>query len=558
MSKTVCDAIVETLAAVGVKQMLGVPGDAINNLIDSLRRDGNVRFIQVRHEEVAAFAASAGAKLSGELAVCCGTSGPGAVHLLNGLYDARMDHAPVLAITGQVQTSELGHDYHQEIDLQSLFDDVCVYNTTLTNVEHAPRVIAAACQAAITRRGVAHVSIPRDLAGASTNDDLYPVLLDDPVTVPARDHLQLAADLLNAGNRVAILAGIGALDAGELLLEAGQRLNAPIVHSLRGKELLPDDHPFNAGGIGLLGGRPGVEAIAECDVLLMVGTDFPYRDFLPRKIPVVQLDRNPEHIGRRCPVKAGLCGDTAATLEALLPILTQKEDSEFLETIQDHRRRQRAHYESLESRRTAPVHPARLSRLIGDLADDDAIFVCDTGEVTVWNARHLRLRDSQRFTLSANLASMAFALPGSIGAQLVCPGRQVIGLCGDGGFSMLMADLLTAVKHKLPVKLVVFRNRKLGLIQVEQESEGLPEFAVDLQDLDFAAFARLCGAAGYTVESDDELENVLRRALGESGPALVDVHIDPDVLPFPPRVEVGQAVRFTIARLKELFMHMGE
>lgn len=558
MSRTVCDAIVDTLADIGVREILGVPGDAINNLIDALRRNGDVRFVQVRHEEAGAFAASARAKLTGQLAVCCGTSGPGAVHLLNGLYDAKVDHAPVLAITGQVETAELGHDYHQEIDLKTLFSDVTVYNATLTNVEHAPRIITAACQAAITRRGVAHISIPRDLAGATTNDDNYPVLVDHPQLLPAESHLQKAADILNAHHNIAILAGLGALRARDQVVRLAERINAPIIHSLKAKELLPDDHPFNAGGIGLLGGRPGVEAISDCDCLLMLGTDFPYRDFLPRGIPVIQVDREPEHLGRRCPLALGLAGDVKPTLDALLPLLKAQTENSFLSTIQAHRSRQHHHYDEREHKATTPIQPPRLSRLVGDLARDDAIFVCDTGEVTVWNARHLRLRGEQRFTLSGNLASMAFGLPGTLGAQLAYPDRQIIGLCGDGGFSMLMADLLTAVKYELPVKLVVFSNHKLGLIQVEQESEGLPEYAIGLQDLDFAAFARLCGADGFKVTEDNALESTLREAFDSPKPAVIDVQLDGDALPFPPRIKVEQAFKFGIAKLKEMFSHMGE
>ena len=557
MGRSVCDVMISTLAELGVTEIFGVPGDAINNLIDSLRRQDRILFRQVRHEETGAFAASAKAKLTGNLAVCCGTSGPGAVHLLNGLYDAKTDHAPVLAITGQVETAEIDHDFHQEVDLQALFANVAVYRATLRNVEDAPRVIAAACQAAISRRGVAHIAIPSDLAGADTTDAHYPVVVEQPQTVPIEHDLKRAADILNSHNKIAVLAGIGTFGARAELIQLAETLQAPIIHTLRAKELLADNHPLNIGGLGLLGGSPGVEAISDCDALLMVGTDFPYRDFLPQDVPVVQIEMNPLHLGRRCPLAVGLVGHALPSIKALLPHLQPHQDGGFLQQAQKHRRHQLKHYDHQEAKQSAPIHPARLARLLSDQAKNDAVFTCDTGEVTVWGARHLRLHDEQRFVLSANLASMAFALPGALGAQCAYPDRQVIALCGDGGFAMLMADTLTAVKYGLPVKLVIFNNRKLGLIQVEQESEGLPEYAVDLHNPDFAAFARLCGAHGFSVTEDEHLETTLREFLTAPGPALLDVAIDGSVLPFPPQIKVQQAFNFTLAKLKEVFGQTG-
>lgn len=558
MSKTVCDVIVDMLAEAGVGHIFGIPGDAINSLIDSLRRRQAVRFVQVRHEESGAFAASAAAKLTGRLAVCCGTAGPGAIHLLNGLYDASTDKAPVLAITGQVETIKMGHNSHQEVDLEALFDDVAVYNETITNPAQTARMMAAAIQAAVSRCGVAHISIPADIAGQKIDGSGYPVFDHRAVVTPPAEDLARAAEVLNGAKRVAIFAGIGALGARQSLLAAAEKLAAPVVHTLRAKELLAHDHPLNIGGLGMLGGRPGVEAVGDCDALLMIGTDFPYREFLPDAIPVVQIERNPEHLGRRCRLAVGLAGDSAATLEALLPHLDGGRDIAFLERAQRHREHELKRYATSENKHSSPLSPQRVARRVGELAADGTIFTCDTGEVTVWAARHLPIRDGQRFTLSGTLASMAFAMPAAIGAQVVCGERPVVGLCGDGGFSMLMGEVLTAVKYRLPLTLVIFNNRKLGLIQAEQESDGLPEYAVGLQTPSYAEIARSCGALGFSVESDSELDEALSEALASDRPAVVDVQVDPEALPFPPHVHIRQAFNFSLAKLRELFADTDE
>lgn len=552
MSRSLCDLLLETLADSGVTHVFGVPGDAINALVDSLRRCDKIDFVQVRHEESGAFAASAQAKLTGRLAVCCGTAGPGAIHLLNGLYDAKRDHAPVLAITGQVETTQLGHHYHQEVDQDALFRDVAIYSRTVVTAAQAPRMFADAVQAAISGRGVAHIALPSDVAAMDTRDDAHRVFVDQPRTVPSDEHLDAAARLLAGAEKPVLFAGIGAADAVDELVMLGERLGAPIVHSLRGKDLLADAHPLNIGGLGMLGGKPAVKAMEACDVLLMVGTDFPYQDFYPDSTRAIQIECNPLHLGRRHPLEVGLVGHARPTLRKLLERIEVAPARGFLEQAQAHRRHQLEHFAKQEAVSGAPVPPQRVPARACALASDEAIFVCDTGEVTVWSARHLHLRGRQRMTLSGQLASMAFGLPGAIGAQLAYPDRQVVALCGDGGFSMLMVDFLTAVKYELPITVIVFNNHKLGLIQAEQESSALPEYAVQLHNPDFAAYARLCGGEGWRVTHADQLDDALNAAYASNKPCLIDVEVDPDALPMPPEISMGQAINFSIGKLKEL------
>jgi len=552
---TVSDLILEILAETGVRQIFGIPGDAINGLVDAVRRQTRIEFIQVRHEEAGAFAASAQAKLTGNLAVCVGTAGPGAIHLLNGLYDANRDHAPVLAITGQVDTTEVGTDYHQEVDLYTLFKDVAAFNQVVMRPEQLPRLIVQACRTALAHRTVAHLSLPVDVAKQPGQGKRRhaPVQMHRPATLPASEDLDAAAGLLNRSRRVVILAGIGCRGAREELTGLADRLGAPIVRSLRAKDVIPDEHELSAGGIGALGGRPAVQAMAACDALLLAGTDFPYRDFFPDEAPAVQIDLDPTRIGKRYPVEVGLAGDAALTLAALAGKVQQREDRSFLERTQARMREFREDNRKAERSDHSPIRPQRLAATIGTLAREDAVFTCDTGTVTIWAARHLPLRAQQRFTLSSSLASMAFAMPAAIGAQLAWPERQVIALAGDGGLAMLMGDFVTAVKYHLPINVVVFNNSKLGLIRMEEEAEGIPDFQTDLLNPDFAAFARACGGAGFAVTEPAELEGTLRQAFDSNAPCIVDVAINADELPLPPKIHPSQALGYGIARTKELF-----
>jgi len=553
---TVADVLLETVAAYGVRHVFGVPGDAINSIIDALRRGHDIDFIQVRHEESGAFAASALGKLTGRLAVCTGTAGPGALHLLNGLYDARRDCSPVLAVTGQVVRAEFGHHYHQEVDLNAVFDDVAAYNEVVMTPEQAPRVFAEACRVALTEKTVAHVNIPSDVCAktVSGSTKVWDSIPSHHTTMPEQSAIEAAADLLNRSERVAILAGNGCRDAVDELLAVAGRLDAPVVRSLRAKDFLSEDLPRVLGGLGLLGDKPSVEAMNGCDCLLLAGCDFPYRDFLPGTgVPVVQIDRNTANIGRRLPVKDTLCGDAGPTLTALAQQLKQRERG-FMPALHQSHNRWQEHLAAQEQAQDNPIKPQRLAAAVGARLADNAIVCCDTGEVTAWTARHVHLRGSrQRFILSANLASMAVALPAAIGAQIGHPGRQVVAPAGDGGFGMLMVDFVTAVKYELPITVIIFNNGKLGLIQAEQETHGYPVSEVDLLNPDFAAFARLCGGSGISVRDPDQLDAALDEALTDSRPALVDVHIDPDEMPYPPVIRLGQAVGFASARIKEMF-----
>ncbi len=534
--------------------MVGIPGDAVNVIIDALRRDDRIEFIGVRHEETAAFAASARAKLTGELSAVVGTSGPGAIHLLNGLYDAKLDHAPVIAITGQVAGDQQGMHGHQEVDQHRLFADVAITSQLLVDPAQLPRVAVQACQAALAQRGVVHLAIPTDLADAQVPDEPVHGIARRSQTLPADpDHLAAAVQALNDADRPVILAGVGAHDAVPDLLRLAERLGAPIIKTLAGKALFADDHPLTVGGLGLLGTRPAVNAIEGCDLLVMAGTDFPYRDFYPDGVPVIQIERSPSHIGRRVPVTHPLVGDAVEVLPALADAVTERSDRSWLEDAQQDMRRWRRWMRVLETSDATPLKPARLAAVVGAHLDDDAIVVCDTGAVTAWTARHLAIRDDQAFTLSGNLASMAYGIPAAVGAQLAFPDRQVVALVGDGSFTMLPSDLITAAELQLPITVVVFNDANLGLITVEQQAEGQPDEHTSIPGRDLAAIARAFGTEGLRVESPDDLDDALTTALRSPRPTVVDVVIDADELPIPPKIELARALGFAQAKVKEFF-----
>jgi pyruvate oxidase len=553
MSKTVSTVLLEVLAEAGVHHIYGIPGDAINGLIDAIRQQDVIRFVHVRHEETGAFAASAHAKLTGELGVCVGTAGPGAIHLLNGLYDAKLDHAPVLAITGQVETEKLGSHYHQEVDLYTLFKDVAAFNQMVVNPAQVPSIVVEAVQTALAERTVAHLTLPLDIATARVPDSDHRPRFDiSAETAPCEADLDSAASVLNEAERVTMLAGAGTRAASAEVLDVAETLGAPIVKTLRAKDIIPDDHPLCVGGLGLLGTVPAVAAVEGADVLLMVGTDFPYEDFYPTQARAVQIDLNAAHLGRRFPIDVGLVGHSHLALQLLHPRLQPKEDRTHLEAAQQRMGEWQAKMAAAESSEDVPIRPQRVAATIGRIADDDAVFVCDTGAVTVWAARNMAIRKGQRFTLSSSLASMAFSLPGAIGAQLAFPDREVIALAGDGGFTMLMSDFLTAVDLELPITVVVFNNHKLGLIQMEQESQGLPEFQTALRNPDFAEFGRLCGGEGAVVTDPDELEPVLDRAFSSSRPWIIDVHVSPNEIVVPPKILGRFVLGYAVSKVKEM------
>jgi pyruvate oxidase len=549
----VSELLLRILADHGVEEMFGIPGDAINDVMDAIRRQDRIRFIQVRHEESGAFAASAQAKLTGKLAACMGTAGPGAIHLLNGLYDARLDHAPVIAITGQVETGYIGTDYHQEVDTRQLFADVACFNETVTTVDQLPDIFLSACQAALSFRSVAHVSLPTNMSHAKVkvDTDKLKTFSRPGLTIPDLDHCRSAIDLLAAAERPCILAGIGCSDARDELIALARHIQAPIVRTLRAKDFIDDDDPMCAGGAGLLGNAPGVEALADCDVLLIAGADFPYRDFYPEDAKVIQIDNVPTRIGKRAHLEVGLVGDTRPALEAITAGLEPVEGRKFTDGVMKGMAKWRDRRSDLESSDETPISPQRLLAEISKAAPQDSIFLVDTGTATAWAARHLRVGPDQRFTLSGGLASMAFALPGAIGAQLSYPDQPVVAIAGDGGFGMLMADFVTAVRYDLPIKVVVLRNDKLAYITLEQHASGLPEFGTDLANPDYAKFAEACGGLGLSVEKPGELGPALRQAFADPRAAVIDVAVDPDAMIFPPKISLGQAVNFSIAKIKE-------
>ncbi|WP_344244211.1 thiamine pyrophosphate-dependent enzyme [Actinocorallia libanotica] len=557
----------ERLIDWGVDTVFGLPGDGINGIMEGLRRHRDrIRFLLVRHEEAAAFMATAHAKATGRLGVCLATSGPGAIHLLNGLYDAKLDHAPVLAITGMQETSVLGTGYQQEVHLEHLYADVAEYNLIVDNPVQLPGVVDIAVRTALARRGVAHLSLPNDIQVADASADPWqhvaparppasaPIYLSAP-GVPRAEDLERAARVLNEGRRVALLAGAGALHAREEVLAVADKLGAPVIKTLPGKGVIPDDSPFAVGGIGLLGTRPGEELIDDCDTLFMIGTNFPYTKHLPEpgKVRVVQLEADPIRAGVRMPTEVPMIGDAKEGLQALLPLLRTREDRSHLTKYQQKMDDWRAKMTSLEDADRDPVAPQYVVGVIDELAADDAILTCDSGTIATWAARHWTIRGGRGFYLSGNLATMAPGLPYAIAMQHAFPGRQIIAYVGDGGFSMLMAEFLTAVHNGLPIKVVINNNNSLGQILWEQMVLGYPEHGVRFSThpiADFSAWARSCGGFGAKVTKAKDVRNTLVQALMHDGPALVDIDVDPDEPPMPGKVEYQQAKKFTQAFLK--------
>lgn len=559
MAKNVCESLLDTLAQVGVKQIFGMTGDALNPFLDAIRRDGRFEWVGIRHEETGAFAAAAQAKLTGKLAVCCGTVGPGAIHLINGLYDAKRDHAPVLAITGHVPLSEQGTDYFQEVDIRNLFQDVTVYNEFINSPAQLPRVAQQAVQTALTQGGVAHLSIPTDVIAQTVPQSSLEreIFVPKAQMMPCPEELQRASDLLNKGGKITILAGDGCRGSRDELLELAETLNAPIVRTLRASDVIEYENPYWIGGIGMLGSPQGLAALDDCDTLLMLGSDFPYSVFLPKKKDIIQVDIKPERIGKRCPVTVGIIGHIKPTLQVLQTTLKKNNETEFLSGLQEKRRKWDARMDAKANPlrgNTGKIPPQAVTRLACDLASDDAIFVADVGLITGWTARHLRLRGTQRLLGSFNHGSLGVAVPGAMGAQLLDRNRQVVALAGDGGFNMMMQDLVTAVRYELPTVFIVYNNRKLGFVEVEMQASGFPKYGTNLKNPDYALIAEACGAKGRVVNEPDELEEAIRAAYAAGQPFVLDVQVNPDELLFPPKIDAAHAWGFSLAKLKEVFV----
>jgi len=562
-SRTVAEGLVDRLIEWGVTVVFGLPGDGINGIMEALReRQDNIRFIQVRHEESAAFMACGYAKYTGRLGVCLATSGPGAIHLLNGLYDAKMDGAPVLAITGQTYHDLLGMRYQQEVNLLSLFTDVSVFNQAITGGAHVVGVTDAACRAALSSMGVAHITCSVDVQEVKLSSDKRSKknikghttdIWTRPSTQPPDNEIRRAAEVLLSGERTAILAGQGALGAGELLEEIADMLAAPIVKPLLGKGVVPDDSPFTTGGIGLLGTLPSELALEECDTLLIAGSSFPYMDFYPEPgaARAVQIDRDPSRIGLRYPVEIGLTGDVKATLERLRGFLRRRDDRSFLEKAQARVKDWRALMQDRESRDDVPIKPAVVAGALNRLLRDDAIVSTDSGTITTWIARHLVLRRGQQFSCSGNLSSMAPGLPYTIAAQVAYPERQCVAFVGDGGFTMLMGEFATAVKYGLPITVVIIKNNTLGMIKWEQMVFlGNPEYGVELQPIDFVKFAEACGGLAFRCERPEEVRGALEAALSSNKPAVVEAVVDPFEPPMPARITQEDAVNMAKALVR--------
>src|SRR5229473_1286254 len=559
---TVAEQMVKTLVDAGVKRIYGIVGDSLNGIIDAIRREGSIQWIHVRHEEVAAFAAGADAHVTGELAVCAGSCGPGNLHLINGLYDCHRNGVPVLAIAAQIPTAEIGSGYFQETHPESLFKD-CSYSCQLVSTPaQMPRALETAITHAIGQQGVAVIVIPGDVALRRTEDSgsvkyQKPVR---PLVCPSEAYLDRLAEMVNEARRVTLFCGAGCANARAEVLSLAETLKSPIVHALRGKEYLEYDNPYDVGLTALIGFSSGYYAMEGCDLLLMLGTDFPYRQFYPTEAKIVQIDIRAEKLGNRVPLTMGLAGDIKTTIAALLPRLNNKTERTFLDKAVRHYQAARADLDDLAVGHAGhkPIHPQYLTKLLSDTAADDAVFTCDVGTPTVWAARYLKMTGKRRLIGSFNHGSMANAMPQAIGAQAAYPGRQVISISGDSGFSMLMGDVITLKQQKLPVKVIIFKNQSLAFVELEQKASGFLEFATDLQSPDFAEIAEGSGLLGLTARTPDQVEPMIAQALKHDGPAVVEVLVARQELAMPPTITIEQAKGFSLFMMKAVLNGRGD
>jgi pyruvate dehydrogenase (quinone) len=551
---TVADRMVQTLSAAGVGRVYGLVGDSLNGITDSLRAHGGIQWVPVRHEEVAAFAAGADAAITGNLTVCAGSCGPGNLHLINGLFDCHRNRVPVLAIAAHIPRTEIGSKYFQETHPQILFKECSHYVELISDPAHVPRIVETAIREAVTKRGVAVIVISGDTAlleagPQSPSANLVPRL---PTVVPYASDVEALAQLLNAGDKVTIFCGAGCAGAHDQVVALASKLKAPIVHALRGKEHVEWDNPFDVGMTGLIGFSSGYHAMLACDTLLLLGTDFPYRQFYPQEARIAQVDIRGENLGNRCRLDLGIIGDVQETIVRILDKLKQKTDGEHLLTALAHYKKARAELDSLAVATAGrrPIHPQTVARVISESASEDAIITCDVGEPTVWAARHLRMNGKRRLIGSFLHGSMANAMSQAIGAQVSSPGRQVISMSGDGGFSMLMGDVLTLRQLKLPIKVVIFDNGLLGFVDIEMKAAGFLPTGTRLDNPNFADMAKAIGIYGVRVEDPGELEGAIKSAFAHQGPAVIDVVTDPIELVMPPKVTLDQAKGFSVWMMK--------
>jgi pyruvate dehydrogenase (quinone) len=562
MAKKVADLLVDVLVEAGVRHVYGVSGDSLNGITDSIRTNKQIKWIHVRNEETAAFAAGAAAHLTGRLAVCAGSCGPGNLHLINGLYDCHRSRVPVLAIAAQIPSNEIGSGYFQETHPEHLFAQCSNYCELISQPEQMPRVLEIAMQTALSRRGVAVIALPGDVALRAAVEQGPRLRFPEPKprVSPSDDEITAMAKVLNDSKNTTILAGAGCAGAHDELIELAGKLKAPIVHAMRGKEFVEYDNPFDVGMTGLLGFSSGYRAMMNCDTLLMLGTDFPYQQFYPKKATVIQVDIRGEQIGRRTKVDLGLVGGVKTTLAALNPKLRTNNDEAHLKNSLEHYSKARKGLDevAIGERGRKPIHPQYVARIVDELAAEDAIFSCDVGTPTIWAARYLKMNGKRRLLGSFNHGSMANALPQAIGAQVSQPGRQVVSLSGDGGLAMLMGDLLSLRQLELPVKVIVFKNDSLAFVELEMKAAGILDFGTDLLNPNFAKMAEAAGLLGLTAETADEVKPMIAQALSHNGPALVEVRVSRQELSMPPTITLEQVKGFSLFLLKAVLSGRGD
>lgn len=560
MASTIAAKLVEILEQAGVKHIHGVVGDSLNGITDELRKSGKIKWVHYRHEEAAAFAAGAEAQLTGKLAVCAGSCGPGNMHLINGLYDAHRSNAPVLAIAAQIPSGKIGSSYFQETRPEALFRECSYYCETIASATQMPGVLQMAIQHAIGLNGVAVVSLSGDVAMENMKEEgpEHPLFLSHPKIRPSDSDLQTLASLINQSKKTTLLCGAGCAGAHDALLLLARKILSPIVHALRGKEYVQYDNPFDVGMTGLIGIASGNQALQDSDLLLMLGTDFPYKEWYPTGSKIVQVDIRAERLGRRCKLDLGLTGDVKETIDALLPLLQQKTESSFLEKCRERYIENRKNLDKHAKNEPGKlVRPEYLTKVISERASPDAIFTTDVGTPTVWAARYLDMKAGRRLIGSFNHGSMASAMPQAIGAQLAFPGRQVVSLSGDGGFAMMMGDFLTIYQYNLPVKIVVYNNGSLGFVAMEMKVIGMPPFGTDLKNPDFAKMAEAIGIMGIRVENSDDVPAAIEKAFTHDGPVLIDVLTNPTELAMPPEINMEQAKGFGIYMLRQTLLGDG-
>ncbi len=558
----VSEVFIATLAEAGVKRIYGVTGDSLNGITDAVRRNKQIEWMHVRHEEAAAFAAGAESQLTGEITVCAGSCGPGNLHLINGLYDCHRSRVPVLAIAAQIPSQEIGSGYFQETDPTHIFRDCSHYCELISQADQMPRVLGIAMRTAIAQRGVAVVVIPGDVLQRECPEPPLALGIHHSASVvcPSVLELRLAADFLNRAQKVAILGGAGCEGAHTQLLALAGKLKAPIVYAMRGKEFIEYDNPYDVGMTGLLGFSSGYHAMMNCDALLMLGTDFPYQQFFPKKAKILQVDLRGEQIGRRTPVDLGLIGRVDDTLDELLPLLEDKQDRSYLDACLEHYKAARQGLDDLAVGEPGctPIHPQYVAKILDELAAEDAVFTCDVGTPTIWAARYLRMNGKRRLLGSFTHGSMANALPQAIGAQAAFPGRQVISMSGDGGLAMLLGELLSLRQLNLPVKLVVFSNSALGFVELEMKAAGLVDYATELVNPNFAQLAESAGLLGRRVEKPEDLYAAMKEALSHDGPAMVEVLVNRQELSMPPTITAEQVKGFSLYMIRAVLSGRGD